>query len=354
MEEYSRKQIILDHLRNNKKQLGIDLKALSINGKCVRDDMETYLRSKNISSTDAEKAQKSPLLFYYDYNTKPKEEKKESKHFEVGTFSHMAFLESVLFKSVKVLPTVNQATLEGCRDLLRSLEKINGLPKEDVTGLNIKVLRSRIKELKGFADSSGIRFVDEETKYIIGEIEKNYYRYGMDENGTPLIPQLLKGGLCEVSFYGVDYDTKLPVKVRTDCLNVAENIGVNAIISFKTTGKNSLEEFFSDCAKFGYDTKEAMYQEVISNITGREFDTTITILLQTVPPYDVAVLIWDNDDIEAGKYKYHLALDLIKECLKKKKFIGFESRAESGSRGIIEMRLPEWTKKERLPIEIDI
>ena len=112
----------------------------------------------------------------------------------------------------------------------------------------------------------------------------------------------------------------LNVRVRPDYFNVEENIGVNAVISFKTTRADDLGKFYYDCAKLKYELSEGMYQEVMSSVTGRNFNVTIMIMLQTVEPYDVAVLFWSPDDLANGKYKYRYALSIVKDCFDKKWF----------------------------------
>ncbi|UVQ23767.1 hypothetical protein NXX60_07060 [Bacteroides thetaiotaomicron] len=63
----------------------------------------------------------------------------------------------------------------------------------------------------------------------------------------------MKGAYSEVSFYGKDEETGLNVRVRPDYFNVEENIGVNAVISFKTTRADDLGKFYYDCAKLKYE-----------------------------------------------------------------------------------------------------
>ena len=53
-----------------------------------------------------------------------------------------------------------------------------------------------------------------------------------------------KALISEVSFYGRDEETGLDVRVRPDYFNVEENIGVNAVISFKTTRADDLGKFY--------------------------------------------------------------------------------------------------------------
>lgn len=349
-DDYPTKEDVLDFLALNSHNLpvNIDLKSLSRNGVVKRDSMDMYLQSRHISSSNLKNALKTPRSFYYDWERVFEE--KEKPCFQLGTFAHMAFLEPTLFKMVQVEPRVNRSSKEGVIALINFYKKLNGLKTPHLNPKDYKM-----DELKKMADGllflcqdKGYSFISEEMSMIIKALERNYYWYG-----GGVIPQLLKGAYSEVSFYGKDEETGLDVRVRPDYFNIEENIGVNAVISFKTTRADDLGKFYYDCAKLKYELSEGMYQEVMSSVTGRNFNVTIMIMLQTVEPYDVAVLFWSPDDLANGKYKYHYALSIVKDCFDKKWFPGYDAKAEDGARGIIDMQLPDWSKKMLHPVAID-
>jgi len=92
---------------------------------------------------------------------------------------------------------------------------------------------------------------------------------------------------------------------------------------------------------------------VASGVTGRDFNCTITIMLQTKPPYGVALLVWNAEDIEIGKYKYHQALQTVKECQDSGLYPGYDAYAEGGNFGLISMKLPDWISKELPPMDVE-
>lgn len=349
-DDYPSKEDVLNFilLNNNEPPVNIDLKELSINGTVKRDSMEMYLQSKHISSSNLKNALKTPRAFYYDWERVFEE--KEKPCFQLGTFAHMAFLEPALFKLVQVEPQVNRASKDGMIALINFYKKLNGLktPHLDPKDYKMDELKKMADGLLFLSKDKGYQFISEEMSMIIKAIERNYYWYG-----GGIIPKLLKGAYSEVSFYGKDEETGLSVRVRPDYFNVKENIGVNAVISFKTSRADDLGKFYYDCAKLKYELSEGMYQEVMSGITCRNFNVTIMIMLQTVEPYDVAVLFWSPDDLANGKYKYHYALSIVKDCLVKNWFPGYDAKAEEGSHGIIDMQLPDWSKKMLHPVAID-
>ena len=356
-EDYPTKEEMLDFIYSNshKPPVNSDLKELSVNGLVKRDPMEMYLKSKHISSSNLKNALKTPRSFYYDYERVFEE--KEKPCFQLGTFAHMAFLEPRLFELVKVEPKCNQSSKDGVIVMIKFYNELLSNDKNYVPDVEEEMPSEKwnFSDLKDYRDYKkqkcldlGYSFISEDMSMIIKALERNYYWYG-----DGIIPQLLKGAYSEVSFYGKDEETGLDVRVRPDYFNVEENIGVNAVISFKTTRADDLGKFYYDCAKLKYELSEGMYQEVMSSITGRNFNVTIMIILQTVEPFDVAVLFWSPDDLANGKYKYHYALSIVKDCFEKKWFPGYDANAEEGARGIIDMQLPEWSKKMLHPVAID-
>lgn len=343
--DYPTKDVMIDFIEHHHDEppTEILLDELSLDGLVCKDEMDVYLQDDRIGSSALKEVLKTPRHFFYDFEKEF--EPKQKDHFELGTFAHMAFLEPELFDKVAEAPGVNLATKSGVIDMIRFYEGLNGSKNSFTDDWRM----SDLKEILDFEKSvCKHQIIRHEHYEIIRALKKNYYWYG-----GGIIPKILKGAMAETSFYGVDESTGLGVKVRPDYFNIEENIGVNAIISFKTTRADNLGKFYYDAAKLKYELSEGMYQEVMTNITGRKFNATIMIMLQTVEPYDVAVLWWDSDDIELGKYKYKNAILTVKECFDNKWFPGFDAMAESGSHGIIDMKLPEWSEKELHPVDVD-
>lgn len=344
--DYPEANVMVDYILRNshRKPKRIDIGKLSKNGLIKEEPMENYLADKSLSSSAIKEVLKNPASFFFYLNDRANFTKKEPKHFELGTFAHLAFLEPDLFKSVQVEPKANLAKNADLCKLIRFYEQLNKSGQTCLDGFKQEDLKIHLAELRSVCP---FQIIQEDHKLIIDIVAKNYYRYG-----GGIIPMILKGGKAETSFYAKDEATQLPVKVRPDYFNIEENIGVNAVISFKTTSANNIGKFIYDAAKYQYELSEGMYQEVISNVTGRKFNCTIMIMLQTVPPFLPAVFWWNPEDIQNGKYKFRYALDTIKDCQDQGIFPGFEALAESGNFGIINMQLPEWSKKLIQPIDI--
>lgn len=328
---------------NSDEVFSIDIKELSKNGTLVADEMQKYLDKKANSSSALKEVLKTPFHYYFYCNQRKKDEKKD--HFELGTFAHMAFMEPSMFDRYIIEPDHPLNSNEGITEMIRFYEKANNVPQASLAGTKQAGLKAYLQELKGECRYPRIK---REHQDIIDILKQSYNKYG-----GGIIRRILKGAVAETSFYGNDEATGLPVKIRPDYFNIKENIGVNAIISFKTTSSQRLEKFIYDSAKFQYELSEGMYQEVASNITGRAFNATILIMLQTVPPFLPAVFWWDAEDLQNGKYKYRVALDTVKDCHTKGLFPGYDAAAESGNYGIIEMKQPAWAIKELHPIDVE-
>lgn len=351
-------------INSHKDPVTIDPKDLSVNGRVVADKMERYLASPYLSSSSLKEVIKNPAAFYFYVNDKNNFIEKPKPHLELGTFCHSAFLEPKLFDKVVVEPEANKASLGGVNTLIHFWEQLiwdkytyKGVAEKKINqamtncesfGADISKMNGQKVYLDCLKEISEFTAIQPNHKIIIDLVKRHYYNYG-----GGIIPMLLKGAQVEHSFYGKDDQTGLKVKVRPDAFNTEENIGVNAVISFKTTSAADMGKFIYDSAKFKYELSEGHYQNVMSNVTGRAFNVTIMVVLQTVAPYLPAVFIWDAEDLSNGKYKARYALDTIKDCQDKGLYPGFESLAEAGHYGIIQMKQPSWAEKILAPVDLE-
>lgn len=176
----------------------------------------------------------------------------------------------------------------------------------------------------------------------------NYRRYG-----DGLFFELLKHSKRETSIYYQDPIYSILQRIRPDAMQFEENIGANTIISVKSTRAESIGHFTYQTAKLCYELSEGMYLDVASAVTGRDFRSTIMIMVQTIPPFGIAAFVWDPEDLEIGKYKYRQALQTVAECREKGLYPGYDAYAESGNLGLISMKQPEWNTKELHPVDIE-
>lgn len=346
----------------------------SINGaRIVQDDMAVYLRNPAYSSSILKESLKSPLHLFYakesDWKIRLEKLQKEKECFSLGTVIHSCILEPDKFNSFVFEPDAYRTTTEGIDKLIKFWEahiaehggridgkKVNSWAAVKDTMDFVKSAGRSLDKIDGkrlyydrLKEISGKTVVTEAQKIMIDAIRYNFERYG----GGVLL-ELMKGAKTEVSIYHSDPATGLSIRIRPDAIQFSENIGHNAIISVKTTSCESLSHFYYQTAKYMYELSEGMYLEVAEAATGRPFTATIMIVVQTVPPFAVAALVWNGEDLEIGKYKYHQSLLTVCDCIESGKYPGFDAYAEQGNMGFIDMKQPTWNAKELFPTDIDV
>lgn len=329
----------------------VDVFSLSNSGDILADEMEDYLKRNSISSGDTGEVNKTPIHYLFKKTEEAIELEKfrETKHFELGTFAHMAFLEPSLFDRVKVEKSFSMAShagmdvgIEFYHGILMQAYSgglLDKLPMfREYKGYSLPDKKLYLKELK---EVNPFTMIDEKHNVIIKILKKHYKKYA-----AGLLPKLLKYAVAEHSFYHFDDEFGLELKCRPDALLFKEHIGIDATVSFKTTRATSIDKYLYDCASFKYHVKESFYQRVVSGVTGRDFSTTIMVVLQTVPPYLPYILILDDGDMEIARHEMETGLQIISEIETGGKMpVGFESYAEPDNGGIITPRLPEWISK---------
>lgn len=347
--------IYSDSIRENSKEV-------------VADSFERYLgASEHYSSSQLKAAFKSPFHLYYERVSGWKQELekyRDRSYFDLGSYLHECILEPTKFSRVVVEPKNNMSSTKGVEDAIAFWENLicdryaeTGEAKELIEkartaahtlGADFSKLAGKKQYLQELRIKSGLRSVKEDHYQIIDIVRRNYFAYGKG-----VLPRLIKHSKREISIYSTDPATGLKVRVRPDAMAFEENIGANAIISVKSTSRPDLQSFIRHMASLDYGLSEGMYQEVASRATGRDFNCTIMIMVQTVAPFAVAALVWNGESIEVGKYKYRQALNIAKECEDKGKYPGYEAFAQQGHFGLIDFDLPAWYKQEVEPQTIE-
>lgn len=373
LDEYATAQDIVNFLAGDTKPRHIYTKDLNVNGVAVRDSMEKYLESDATGSGTLKQALQTPMHYYFSKGDDKAELEKlqgDKKHFNLGDFLHEAILEPTKFSRALVEPDYSLSSNAGVNIGIQFWEntiKYGGggvndageqLPYELVFSMaNDEVIAAGQERgklpgdkvyLATLKEYSGKYAVTAENFVKINALKKHYENYG-----GGVLKRLITHSKREISMYYTDPETGIKLKIRPDALQFEENIGVNAIISVKSTATTDLRAFYNFCAAYHYDLSEGMYQEVASKVTGRDFNCTIMIMCQTTAPFGVAILVWNAVDIEMGKYKFRTALDIAKKADAAGIYPGFDAFAEAGNFGLIDMQLPQWNNRELLPLELE-
>lgn len=373
LDEYPTAQTIIEYLHGKPKPKHIYTKDLNVGGIAVADSMEKYLEDDSLGSSKLKAVLKTPMHYEFskgDDKTKLEKLEAEKNHFQLGNYCHEAMLEPTKFSRALVEPTYSLSTKDGVKigidfwsDVIKASEVgYNEAGEEfpsklifqmidfemEESGLDINLQPGKKFYLSLLIKYSGKVAVTAANFEKIQILKKHYELYG-----GGIIKHLLTHAKREISLYVEDAGSGQKLKVRPDALQFKENIGVDAIVSIKSTGVEDLRAFYNHNAKFAYDLSEGMYQEVASRVTGRDFNCTIMIMLQTIAPFAVAVLIWNPHDIEMGKYKFRTALESIVQCEEAQLFPGYDAFAEEGNFGLINMELPQWNNRALLPTDLN-
>jgi hypothetical protein len=357
---------ITGHLNLNwDETVEIPVESLNVRGKAIQDEMETYLEAGDTfySSSDFKEAVKSPLHLHFSRISGWKEALnsflKKKDHFELGTLIHECILEPEKFDKVIALPNFKMSETAGVEGLIQWYkDKAKGVSEDRFIELYAKVqntlaggsvdtskLPGKKAEAALWEKYSELYTVSEDSATIAKIV-----REAVEEYAGGIIPRLLKGSRREMSMYD-DKNFSLPIKIRPDALLFEENIGVNAVLSVKTTAMANPRAFFAQYAKLEYTVSDAMYEEVASKVTGRKFNCTIVLMIQTSAPFGVGLFAVKQNDIQMAKVKFRAALETATECEKTGEYPGYEALADSGNMGISYVDLPNWYQEELLDFE---
>ena len=336
----NKKQVIIDFIKaNGIPGPGPDLKLFQNNGTVIKDDFVSYLSNADFFSTGpfAKLANGTPLDFQYETTDGLKaevEKYKDRSHFDLGSFVHEAILEPEKWDTVVCEPKANRASHEGLDTLIEFwTQHLTEAEYKECGGDAFGKVDQKKTWIESAKALSGLRAIDFKDALIVQRLHERWRAY---QNG--LWAGVLDAAHKEVSIYCNDY-MGLPMRVRPDGLLFADQIGVNAIVSVKTTAEKSVNGYARQCRQFGYDIKEAAYQKIVSQVTGLDFSTTIMIVLSTAEPFHIGVFILNDGEMEAASQSFATAVDHAKHCIAMDSYPGWEIKAEVGDMGLIDLNL---------------
>ena len=231
-----------------------------------------YRQREGISSSDLKKIAKSPAHYRY-WKDHPQE---DTPALLFGRAAHKYVLETYdFYNEFAVAPVCDRRTKDGKEIWNKFLEESMG--KDVITEEQFK----QIEEMRTAAYA------------------------------TPFVSKLLMNGEKELSFWGVDEETGLTIKVRPDC--ITELNGQHILIDFKTCSDAENMKFCRDSIKFNYDLQLAMYRDVLRQNTGHDY-TVVIIAQEKTPPYVTNVFQLSENYLKTGEEVYKEMLKVYKEC----------------------------------------
>lgn len=140
--------------------------------------------------------------------------------------------------------------------------------------------------------------------------------------------RLLANGDSEVVFIHKEANTGMMLKARMDfiCRDLP------AIVEVKTAADASPSAFGQAAGKYGYHIQAALYREIVMQ-TGGGICDVVFIVIETEPPYCVAVYSLDDDTMQHGLNICMAAIEKYKKSLETNYWPGYPDE-------ITELRIP--------------
>lgn len=127
----------------------------------------------------------------------------------------------------------------------------------------------------------------------------------------PRAMRYLSEGAPEVSLVWNDEETKRPCKGRIDWETEVD--GEPVVVGLKTARDIRMREFGNACARLGYHLQWAIYRDAYELITGRA-PMMKEIVVESSPPYDIAVFTIPTEVLELGREQYKKLLEKLSKC----------------------------------------
>lgn len=203
---------------------------------------------------------------------------------DLGSAIHAALLERDRFSAQYVVkPTFNRRTRAGKAD-----------------------------EAAFIRDHPGCLFISAKDAWII----KNVRESVRDHSSAR---QLLEQGMAERALFWRDERTGIMCKTKPDL----ERKGI--IVDVKSTGDASKEEFRHAIARFDYDLSSFMQQRGVEQVTG-EKKQVVYLVVETEEPFNTAVYVASDAQLESGRVKFEAALDRLQYCLESGDWFGYQKK----------------------------
>lgn len=227
-----------------------------------------------VNSSSLRHILKSPFYFHWKFQ----QEQRETAQMRFGKLVHAAIYEPVEFKRSAV-----------------AMEKIDNRTKAGKE--KSAKLKASLKPDQYLVDMSELRKIEQ----MRASIAKH-----------PIARIILDQGVKERSGFFRDPETGLACRFRPD--QWFEDRGW--LIDFKTTKDISKVKFSRSIDDYDYDLQSAMYCEGGRLITGKSVVRRVWVVVENVPPFEVAVYVGDERAEECGWELYREAIHTLDKCMK--------------------------------------
>lgn len=149
----------------------------------------------------------------------------------------------------------------------------------------------------------------------------------------PVAARALASGESQVSAYWTDPLTGVACKMRADVW------GAGVIVDLKSSRDASLEAFSRSAHAFGYHLQAGFYSMGYAAVEFREPESFLFVVVETEPPYAVAVYEADQAFRDAGRKEVQRLLIKYAECEREQRWPGYPETVQV-------LSLPRWAEKQ--------
>jgi len=164
-------------------------------------------------------------------------------------------------------------------------------------------------------------------------------------NNNPKARRLLElAGYTEVSLFGADPETGIPLRCRMDRLTGRQ------IVDLKTTPDVSEHALRRVIDAFGYDLQGEVYRFIHELVRGEVAEPVVLIFVEKEPPFDVRVVRLGDDWMDGGWRKFRRAIALYQACLDSGAWPG----VDEADGPIEELPAPGWYAAENARADLGV
>jgi hypothetical protein len=256
-----------------------------------------------------------------------------SKAMTLGTMIHTAVLEPRQFaKDYVVRPDIKTTTNAGKADYVAWLAEVlcckqPDVPKTSAQGKKLAdgvMLDMQIGLLEQALADKGLSQISEAQNTTAARVREAVQSH-------PIVGPLIADADAEVTYLAIDPATGVLVKVRAD----AVCRGHDLILDIKTAEDASFEAFSKAAGRYRYHLQAALYRWVYRLVCERA-PGFLHVVLETTPPYGVAVYDLDEEAIQHGEQRMRAGLSRWAECERSGAWPGYTPE-------IVSLSLPRWS-----------
>jgi hypothetical protein len=152
----------------------------------------------------------------------------------------------------------------------------------------------------------------------------------------PMARALLDTGRAEVSGYWTDPDYGILCRIRPDWLDEAHQV----VVDLKTTRDAGMDAFARSAIEYRYHVQAAYYVDGLT-ACGWQPQAFLFVVVETVPPYGVALYRVTDEDLELGRTIYRADLRTYHACLRDDSWPAYPE-------DIRDLELPPWARTTRV------